>query len=158
MHAKIKPLEIFLFTPCEADVCSAAHKVLVAHLKTVAIHVSTVCSTLQGQEVNIILCDRTQIRKLNRQFRQEDRATDVLSFPLTEPVAGEVWISPGMVKKNAREFGEVFEKELVRVLVHGLLHLGGMDHDRSFRDGDEQTEEMFSLQERVLRDVFSAGA
>jgi len=52
----------------------------------------------------------------------------------------------------------VFEKELVRVLVHGLLHLGGMDHDRSFRDGDEQTEEMFSLQERVLRDVFSAGA
>jgi len=80
--------------------------------------------------VNIILCDDAAQRELNRNFRKLDHVTDVLSFVWDEPVLlGEIYIAEGQVKKQAPLYGNTYYGELKRVLVHGLLHLCGYDHN-----------------------------
>ena len=82
-----------------------------------------------GWEVSVLLCDNARIRRLNREFREEDASTDVLSFPQEEHgagfdkyrgVVGDVAIS--------LEYAERW-KHLVRLTAHGFLHLAGFDHD-----------------------------
>ena len=92
---------------------------------------------LQG-EVAIALVPDTHIRKLNRQYRRKDYATDVLSFP-TEPVAnprranprvsGDIVIATGVARRQAREAGHAYPTELRVLALHGFLHLLGYDHD-----------------------------
>lgn len=73
--------------------------------------------------------DRT-IRKLNQQFRGLDKATDVLSFPAGEPDnLGDVAVSVDTALKQARENGVTFENEIAQLILHGLLHLCGYDHE-----------------------------
>jgi probable rRNA maturation factor len=82
-----------------------------------------------GQSAVIILCSDYAIRKLNRDYRGKDKATDVLSFPFGDPdLLGEVYISLQRAKVQARAYGLTYEEELKRLLVHGLLHLTGYDH------------------------------
>jgi probable rRNA maturation factor len=82
-----------------------------------------------GQPAAVILCSDYAIRKLNREYRGKDKATDVLSFPLGDPdLLGEVYISLQRAKVQARAYGLTYEEELKRLLVHGLLHLMGYDH------------------------------
>ncbi|MCE9596954.1 MAG: rRNA maturation RNase YbeY [Spirochaetia bacterium] len=90
------------------------------------------------------------IRKLNRKYRKKDSATDVLSFPLQEysisrnprPIGpirgpggileiGDVFIAEQTCKRQAREIGHSVRDEFYRLLVHGILHLVGYDHERS---------------------------
>ena len=80
--------------------------------------------------VNVILCDDSNQRKLNCYYRKLDRVTDVLSFAWNEPdFLGEIYIAYGQVKRQALFYGNSYYKELKRVLVHGLLHLCGYDHN-----------------------------
>jgi len=80
--------------------------------------------------VNIILCEDTMQRELNRNFRKLDHVTDVLSFVWDEPAfLGEIYIAEGQVKKQAPLYGNTYYGELKRVLIHGLLHLCGYDHN-----------------------------
>ncbi|WP_455381334.1 rRNA maturation RNase YbeY [Salinispira pacifica] len=115
-----------------------------------------------GWEVSLLLCDDAFIQDLNGRFRDRDEPTDVLSFPqspeegdaLAEDddsapfVAGDIVISLDSLSQNAEEFGVDREEELKRLVVHGLLHLAGMDHPTN-----EPEEEMLSYQERVLLDL-----
>jgi len=80
--------------------------------------------------VNVILCEDATQRELNRNFRKLDHVTDVLSFAWDEPtLLGEIYIAEGQVKKQAPLYGSSYYGELKRVLVHGLLHLCGYDHN-----------------------------
>jgi len=73
--------------------------------------------------------DRT-IRQLNRQFRSVDKATDVLSFPADEELnLGDVAISVDTAAAQAKENGLTFDEEVAQLILHGLLHLSGYDHE-----------------------------
>ena len=82
---------------------------------------------LPGQNASCLITDDEELRGLNRQFLRKDYATDVLSFP-GEP--GEIAISLDRAMAQAEEFGHSLDEELRILMVHGLLHLGGMDHER----------------------------
>lgn len=114
-------------------------------------------------EVSISFVDNEEIRQLNKQYRDKDSATDVLSFPLMEfeetdenyeneeeyvqedKLLGDIVISLEKAKEQAEEYGHSFERELAFLVTHGILHLLGMDHE----DEDEE-KEMISKQDRIL--------
>jgi len=69
---------------------------------------------------------------LNLQYRGADRTTDVLSFPQDDPVfIGDIVINVHKAERQASEYGLTFNEELNRLLIHGLLHLIGYDHEKS---------------------------
>ncbi len=86
-------------------------------------------------ELSVLLTTDRRLRALNRRWRDIDRATDVLSFPLSEPpgsgpLLGDVVISLDTAVRRARRDGRRVREELDRYLAHGLLHLLGFDHGR----------------------------
>jgi probable rRNA maturation factor len=89
---------------------------------------------LRGQ-VSVLLTTDKAIRRLNRQFRGKDKATDVLSFPAdstfagAEKIAGDLAISVPTARKQAATQGHALTCELKVLLLHGLLHLAGYDHE-----------------------------
>lgn len=87
---------------------------------------------LEG-EVDVLLTSDEEIRRLNRTFRKKNKATDVLSFPAPQELAGQhagdLAISLDTAALQAESFGHSLEEELRILLLHGLLHLAGMDHE-----------------------------
>lgn len=89
-------------------------------------------------EISLTLVSLEEIRELNRDYRDVDRETDVLSFPQFEGVEdipefgelclGDVVICLDKVEEQAKEFGHSFERELIYLFVHSMLHLLGYDH------------------------------
>lgn len=113
---------------------------------------------LPPADVSVMIVDNEQIHELNREYRQVDRPTDVLSFPLWEPgedwvivedeetvPLGDIVISLAKAKEQAEEYGHSVERELGFLAVHGFLHLLGYDHETP-----EQEREMFGRQEEIL--------
>lgn len=108
--------------------------------------------------INIILTNPINIRKINKQYRNIDKETDVLSFPMFEKneikkqaydhqeVLGDIVISIEQVKKQAEEYGHGFERELAYMLVHGFYHLMGEDHME-----EEDKKQMREKEEVVLK-------
>ena len=71
-----------------------------------------------------------KIRELNRQFRGVDKATDVLSFPVEENLnLGDIAVSVDTAAVQAKENGLTFDEEIAQLILHGLLHLSGYDHE-----------------------------
>ena len=102
---------------------------------------------------NAIVSD-AQIKRLNKLYRNKDKPTDVLSFPIGEKVEdwlilGDIVISVDTAKRQAKELGHSLEEELKRLLVHGLVHLLGYDHEL----GGEEEKKFFELEEFVLREL-----
>ena len=108
--------------------------------------------------VSITVCDNAHIRKLNKQYRDIDRETDVLSFPLYDfeceddmpegeslPL-GDIVISIERAKEQAKEIGHSTEHEAAFLCVHSTLHLLGYDHET----GEEDEKEMFSRQRKII--------
>ncbi len=97
---------------------------------------------LPGAELSVLLVSDAEMRKLNRAYRGQDRATDVLSFSQLEGVGrvagllGDVVISVDTARRQAAERGERIGAEVDRLLVHGILHLLGWDHERSRAEAD----------------------
>lgn len=83
--------------------------------------------------VDVLLADDRTLRRLNRQFRGKDKATDVLSFPSATEVAaeyaGDLAISLDTARRQADEHGHSLRDEVRILLLHGMLHLSGMDHE-----------------------------
>ena len=107
---------------------------------------------LSKVELSIALVSDAQIRRLNKLYRNKDKPTDVLSFPIGEKVEdwlilGDIVISVDTAKRQAKEFGYSLEEELKRLLVHGLVHLLGYDHEL----GGEEEKKFFELEEFVLK-------
>ena len=81
----------------------------------------------QVGEINYIFCDDSYLNKINQEFLNHDTFTDVISFDYTlgKEVGGDIFISIERVIENAEKFNEVFETELHRVMIHGILHFMG---------------------------------
>ena len=85
-------------------------------------------------ELSVLFVTSDHIHKLNQRFAGDDYATDVLSFPMMEDeedslLLGDVVICPEVAKVNAGKLGHSIDTELETLLVHGILHLLGYDHD-----------------------------
>lgn len=129
-------------------------------------------------EVNIAFVGKLKIRKINRQFRNVDKVTDIISFPfLLKPqvegmqlieneltkdkfkmfvnpetgniVLGDLYICFPQMKKQAKEYGTGIEREFTYLCLHGLLHLLGYDHIK-----DEDKKAMREKEELILKNVF----
>lgn len=93
-------------------------------------------------DVSVTLTNNENIRKINAEHRNIDKATDVLSFPMfdrseieglrkeseTEDILGDIIVSVEKVREQAEEYGHSFERELAYLVTHGMLHLLGYDH------------------------------
>ena len=81
----------------------------------------------QVGEINYIFCNDSYLNKINQEFLNHDTFTDVISFDYTlgKEVGGDIFISIERVLENAQKFNEVFENELYRVMIHGILHFMG---------------------------------
>jgi probable rRNA maturation factor len=91
--------------------------------------------------VNIRLTTNRELQDLNRRFRRKDSATDVLSFPSHLPeVAGDIAISAEIAEQNAARLGHSRETELRILVLHGLLHLAGYDHESD--SGEMEAKEL----------------
>lgn len=105
---------------------------------------------IPAARIGVVLCDDTFIHALNVRYLGHDWATDVLSFPLgADPIEGEVYVSVDTARRQAEEVGVSLRNELVRLVVHGVLHLVGYD-DRTARDH----ERMHALQEEYVEHIF----
>lgn len=114
--------------------------------------------------ISITLTTPNQIQKINKEYRNIDKETDVLSFPMFEKneieekikennfehedVLGDIVISIDKVKRQAIEYGHSFERELAYMLVHGFYHLMGYDHIK-----EEDKIIMRPKEEKVLADL-----
>ena len=127
-------------------------------------------------ELSLVFTDDEHIRQLNRDWRKKDKPTDVLSFPQDFPervfsekspleelkevlkvckdchLLGDIVISVDTAKRQAEEYGVPLEEEIKRLIVHGLVHLLGFDHERSKTDEDK-----FRRLEKLLMDAVSRG-
>ncbi|MFZ5475714.1 MAG: rRNA maturation RNase YbeY [Myxococcota bacterium] len=89
-------------------------------------------------DLSVLLCDDAFIRNLNAQWRKKDQPTDVLSFPMDEDDnLGDVVISVETARRQAEEHGHSLERELRVLLVHGLCHVLGFDHETGEADAAE---------------------
>lgn len=80
------------------------------------------------EELNYIFCSDSYLLEINKEYLQHNYFTDIITFDNSEDpsaIQGDIFISVDRVKENAAGFGEPFEKELKRVMIHGLLHLMG---------------------------------
>lgn len=113
--------------------------------------------------VSVILTNPDNIKKVNKQYRNIDKETDVLSFPMFEKdeisnlcninheeVLGDIMISIERVKNQAVEYGHSFDRELSYMVVHGFYHLMGEDHIEK-----EDKEIMREKEEKVLKNIGS---
>lgn len=112
----------------------------------------------EDAEVSVTFVDNGRIRELNTEFREIDRETDVLSFPIGDEegfevdpdndaiILGDIVISLEKAREQAEEYSHSFKRELAFLITHSLFHLLGYDHV----DGGEEEKIMFAKQEKVL--------
>jgi probable rRNA maturation factor len=106
--------------------------------------------------VNIILATDEDLRKMNDQYLGRDHPTDVMAFPMggdehpraEDTVAGEIYVSLDRARQQAREYSVTFVQEVERLVIHGLLHLCGYDHE-----GKEEAGRMRSREDKFLETI-----
>ena len=90
---------------------------------------NSICSQEQKVlgELSYVFCSDSYLKRINQKYLRHSTLTDIISFPLTESslIEGEIYISIPRVRDNARKFNEPFERELRRVMAHGILHFIG---------------------------------
>lgn len=127
-------------------------------VKTVSVATLQVLKS-ENAELSVALVGNREIQKLNSQYRKKDYATDVLSFPAQEglppalQLLGDVVISVDKASEQARERGRTLDEEMVTLLIHGIVHLHGYDHERSPRDARIMTR----LEKKVYRALCEQG-
>jgi len=103
--------------------------------------------------LNVIFVDDAEIQQLNREYRDKDRPTDVLSFNYegdmnASEVFGEVYVSVETAQRQAVDHKHSLHDELVKLVVHGILHVHGYDHEE-----DEEYREMYAVEKAVLGEI-----
>ena len=111
-------------------------------------------------ELSLALVGNREIQKLNARYRNRNEPTDVLSFPSGETlptgiqILGDVVISVGKAEEQARKRRKTLEQEMESLLIHGILHLLGYDHERSEKDAKIMRE----MEKKVSRALCGAKA
>lgn len=116
---------------------------------------------LSKEELSIAFVGQKRMQRLNKLYRGKNQSTDVLAFPTGATHQkqfygrgeniGEMIISLPDIKRNAKKFKVSFEAELMRIVVHGILHLAGYDHEKT----EKEAERMFDKQEHYLKLIAS---
>lgn len=104
-------------------------------------------------ELSLVLSDDESIRKINAQWRQQDKPTNVLSFPAFNtlpgqkpgPMLGDIIIARETVEREAQQENKPFNHHLSHMIVHGMLHLLGYDHEE-----DAEAEQMEEMERKIL--------
>lgn len=119
---------------------------------------SELLSIEDDMELSVIFVDDEKIHEINRDYRNIDRSTDVISFALEDNEQyylegmprelGDIFISIDHARLQAQEYGHSFYREMCFLFTHGLLHLLGFDH---MKEEDEQ--EMFAMQDCILQEL-----
>ena len=106
---------------------------------------NNIYNMLTDKDIELIITNDEEIKEINKQYRNKDKATDVLSFPLEEmpdmPL-GSIIISIDTAKKGAKEFGHSIDDEIKLLFLHGLLHLLGYDHEKDNGEMRKKEEEI----------------
>lgn len=99
------------------------------------------------KDLTVVFLDPGPAKKLNFQFRQKKYATDILSFMTDSPEElGELVLCPQVLQRQAQEHDLSFKLELSYMLIHGVLHLLGYDHERS----EKEAKKMFRIQDQLF--------
>jgi probable rRNA maturation factor len=110
--------------------------------------VSAVAAQLEAPregELSLVLSDDAQVRILNRDYRKKDKATNVLSFPQSGELLGDIILARETLEAEAKAKGLSFEAHLTHLIIHGWLHLQGFDHQT-----DETAAEMEAIEIAAL--------
>lgn len=101
-------------------------------------------------EINFIFCDDSYLHKINVEYLDHDTFTDIISFDYTigNLISGDIFISIERVKDNAKEYEVSFDKELLRVMSHGILHYCG------FKDKSEEDSNLMRQKENEKMEMF----
>ena len=108
-----------------------------------------------SSELSLEIVGNTRIRRLNCKYRRQDCPTDVLAFSAREapgpqtPLLGDVVISFQKATEQASRFGHSIDEEILRLLIHGILHLKGYDHER----GDREARRMRRKEDAILQSL-----
>lgn len=141
--------QLSLYTERNTSIDTVSDETLQRWIKTALTH----AGYQKPAEVNIRFTDNEEIQQLNRDFRQKDRPTNVLSFPFEIPdfleeeifTLGDIIIAMPVIESEAQEQEKQIENHLAHMVVHGILHLLGFDHIE-----DEDAEEMEALEIAIL--------
>ena len=117
-----------------------------------------VCEMLgiEDKTISVVIIDKAGIKELNQHYRHKDQPTDVLSFPLSapdspEPILGEIIIAAAVAAEQAQTYNNDLQREMSFLLLHGLLHLAGYDHDEEhrgpMRDKEKELFERLELEQ-----------
>lgn len=109
----------------------------------------TIKNSLTSKDIELILTFNSEIKELNKEHRNIDKATDVLSFPLEFDMPnmplGSIVISSDFVEEKAKEYDHSFNDELKLLFIHGLLHLLGFDHELDYGEHRKKEEELIKM-------------
>ena len=117
---------------------------------------NTIASQLTNKEIELIITTNEAIREINKEHRNIDKDTDVLSFPYESmPMSplGSIVISFSHVEEKAKEFGHQDSDELALLFIHGLLHILGYDHEvdsGEMREEEERLINEFNLPKSLI--------
>ena len=115
---------------------------------------SRITNTLTKKEIELIVTTESEIRQINKENRNIDKSTDVLSFPYENmPILGSIVISHEHVLAKAKELGHSQSEEFTLLYIHGLLHLLGLDHEvdnGEMRNKELKLIEKFSLPKSLI--------
>ncbi len=126
----------------------AFFKVILRHFAKVKLRNKKLLS--QKKELTLVFLSSAEMKKINFQFRRKNKPTDVLSFQSTDPLAlGELLFCTDVLKIQAKEQKHSLEQEFLYMLIHGLLHLLGYDHELS----KNEEKLMFRLQDQCFKQL-----
>ena len=107
---------------------------------------------LKSFDVNLIFTSDIYVSNLKKEFFSKNQWTDVIAFPMHnkngKSIEGEIYISMPTAKENAKRYKQSYGKELARLVIHGSLHLLGIEDDN-----DEKKEKMINIEEYFLKEI-----
>lgn len=88
-------------------------------------------------DLNVVLSKEKLMQELHKRWLKKDRATTILSFPLT-PASGEIFLCPNYIKKEAKKYNLNYKLYLKKIYIHGLLHLKGLEHSKKMEQEEDK--------------------
>uniref|UniRef100_A0A7C4YFI2 Endoribonuclease YbeY n=1 Tax=Caldisericum exile TaxID=693075 RepID=A0A7C4YFI2_9BACT len=127
-------------------------KVNVCLVKEVLAHIIKKLGIEEQVIIDIAFVSRGEIRRLNKEYRKKDKVTNVLSFTLEhrpkELVVGEIVVSLQKAQEEAKRYGNNFNEYVLFLIIHGFLHVLGLDHEE-----EEEREKMEKIEEEILQEI-----
>ena len=120
-------------------------------------NLENIANTLTKKDIELVVVNNEEMRLLNKEHRNIDKATDVLSFPMDfdfpNMPLGSIVVSTDFVEEKSKEYGHTFNEEFSLLFIHGILHLLGYDHEvdnGEHRSKEEELIKEFNLPDSLI--------